>query len=420
MVLPFEFQFPIHDVIKVDPTSNEYIIRASIQLIYQFEFLQWNSSDAHSRYHRINQLILSKTTLQSLYLPDIFSIDEELVTFQLEHESARLMEHGRMLWTRRGLFTIQSAIDVTYYPFDHQYMYLTLFHRQKAFKLQYEEVNLDRMVPSHVARTSNLWKTLFNTVTDGTNETDASNQTLPTVRSLHQTILSRGWFVKILTIEPKQGNDSLDNLTIIIYLQRRREPHIYTSILPSLFLSVFIFIYYFSSIESHQRLIMSLAHVFATLLFIIYLDRKIAAEQLAYTPILIKYLSMLFLIEILSLFFDHVIHSIYYGGIHFVSHWLNKDVKEEGQGPALISHVSLLPSDFHGSTLDSHHGTDALLKQLIEREESSKYEDYQREQWHKHARLSECLCCWFFFAIILLAFLSMFFIVPSLTRTPLN
>ena len=58
MILPFEFQFPIHDMIKVDATSNEFRVRASIQLIYQFEFLQWNSTDVHSRYYRIDQLIL--------------------------------------------------------------------------------------------------------------------------------------------------------------------------------------------------------------------------------------------------------------------------------------------------------------------------------------------------------------------------
>ena len=418
-ILPFEFHFPIHDMVKVDAITNEYIVRASIQLIYQFEFLQWNSSDIHSRYYHIDQLILSKSTLQALYLPDIYSIDEELITFQLEHESARLMDNGRMIWTRRGLFTIQSSIDFTYYPFDHQYMYLTFFHRQKTFKLQYQEVNIDRMISSQFARTSNLWKTLFSTTMEGTNQTELYNHSFTTVPPLHQTVLSRGWFVKILTIEPKQDNDTLDNLTIIIYLQRRREPHIYTTILPTLFLSVFIFIYYFSSIESHQRLIMTLSHILGTLLFINYLDRKISADQLPYTPMLIKYLSMVFLIEILSLFFDHIIHSIYYGGIHFVSHWLNKDEKQEHQTPALLSHVALLPTDFHGSNLDAHHGTDAFLKQLIQREETNKHEDYQREQWHKHARLSECLCCWFFFAIILLGFLSMFFILPSLTNTQL-
>ena len=37
-------------------------------------------------------------------------------------------------------------------------MYLTFFHRQKAFKLQYQEVNIDHLVSSHVARSSNLWE----------------------------------------------------------------------------------------------------------------------------------------------------------------------------------------------------------------------------------------------------------------------
>ena len=158
---------------------------------------------------------------------------------------------------------------------------------------------------------------------------------------------------------------------------------------------------------------MTLTHILATLLFIIHLDRKILAEQLSYSPILLKYLSMLFIIEILSLFFDHIIHSIYYGGIHFAAHWLNKHTKNDNS-PARLSRVTLLSPDLHTSSLDSR-GPDAFLKQVIEREESTKFEDHQRQQWRKHARLSECLCCWFFLTIVIIVFISMFFILPTLT-----
>ncbi|CAF4100573.1 unnamed protein product, partial [Adineta steineri] len=58
--------------------------------------------------------------------------------------------------------------------------------------------------------------------------------------------------------------------------------------------------------------------------------------------------------------------------------------------------------------------TDILMKQLIEREESLKFEDHERYQWRKRARLSECLCCWFFLAIIIAAAICIFLIVPTL------
>ena len=415
-ILPFEFHFPIHDILKVDGATNEYLIRASVQLIYQFEFLRWNSNDtSHTRFHQIDELPLSKSTLQSLWLPDIYSVDDDLISFHLEHESARISSDGRMTWTRRGLFTILSTIDLTYYPFDHQYLRITMFHRQRTFKLQYHDTRFDSNIETSLSRSSNLWSTLFHPQPRDTNDTQSSNHSTPLLSpvSSEKAILSRGWFVRVLGVEPKQENDSLDNLTVTVYLQRRREPHIYTTILPTLFLSVFIFIFYFSSIETHQRLIMTLSHILATLLFIIHLDRKVAAEQLSYSPILLKYLSMLFIIEILSLFFDHIIHSIYYGGIHFASHWLNKHTKNE-DSPARLSRVTLLSPDLHPSSLDSH-GPEAFLKQVIEREESTKFEDHQRQQWRKHARLSECLCCWFFLTIVIIVFLSMFFILPTLT-----
>ncbi|CAF4337948.1 unnamed protein product, partial [Adineta steineri] len=37
--LPFELQFPIHDIIKIDGATNEIVIRATIRMDYQFEFL---------------------------------------------------------------------------------------------------------------------------------------------------------------------------------------------------------------------------------------------------------------------------------------------------------------------------------------------------------------------------------------------
>jgi hypothetical protein len=54
------------------------------------------------------------------------------------------------------------------------------------------------------------------------------------------------------------------------------------------------------------------------------------------------------------------------------------------------------------------------MKQLIEREESLKFEDYQRYQWRKQARLSECICCWFFLIIVIVLFISIFFILPTI------
>src|SRR5271163_937885 len=117
-ILPFKIQFPIHDIIKVDGSTNEFLFRATIQLDYQFEFLHWDSNDTRNRYHDIDQIILTKLILQSLWLPDINLPDDDLITFNIEHESAKINRDGLITWIRRGLFKIISPIDLTYYPFD--------------------------------------------------------------------------------------------------------------------------------------------------------------------------------------------------------------------------------------------------------------------------------------------------------------
>ncbi len=60
------------------------------------------------------------------------------------------------------------------------------------------------------------------------------------------------------------------------------------------------------------------------------------------------------------------------------------------------------------------------MKQLIQREESLKIEDYQRYQWRKQARLSECICCWFFLIIIIIVFLLTFFILPTISLSKMT
>jgi hypothetical protein len=157
---------------------------------------------------------------------------------------------------------------------------------------------------------------------------------------------------------------------------------------------------------------MGLLNILATLTFTIHLDNKISAEQLSYTPLIIRYLSIILLIEVLSLFFDHIIHSIYYGGLHFISNWLRKKQNYETQ-PARLSRVKLLTRGLPSQSVGNDGGSDLLMKQLIEREESLKIEDYQRYQWHKQARLSECLCCSFFLIIVIVVFIFMFFILPT-------
>ena len=404
LALPFELQFPVHEIVKIDGSTNEFLFRASLRLNYQLEYLHWDSNDTRNRYHQIDEVILPRTVLQSLWLPDIHLTDEESLSFVIEHESARINRHGHVTWIRRGLFTIVSSIDLTFYPFDRQYLRINLRNQQRTFRLQYPETNSSKKILSSSARSFNLWSRLFNYP-----ELNSStiSLTLQLNNQTNQSILSRGWFVRILGIEPKIDNGSLDNLNLYILLQRRREAHIYTTILPILFFSALIFIFYFSSIESYQRLIVNLLNILATLFFLIYLDRKISAEQLSYTPLILRYLSIIFIIEILSLFFDHIIHSIYYGGIHFVSSWLRKQDKYTAPTPRL-SHARLFAREFP----EDH--SELLMKQLIEREETLKIEDYQRYQWRKQARLSECLCCWFFLIIIIVIFISIFFIFPTI------
>jgi hypothetical protein len=281
-------------------------------------------------------------------------------------------------------------------------------NKQKIFKLHYQENNNSKM-NTNLSRSINIWAQLFPNF-----EKFNINENISFIyQTDNQTIISRGWFVRILGIEPKLQNGSLEDINIYILIQRRRESHIYTIILPTLFFSVFIFIYYFSSIESYQRLVVNLLHILGTLIFIIYLDKKISAEQLSYTPLIIRYLSIIFLIEILSLFFDHIIHSVYYGGLHFVRNWLYKNNKYDPQ-PARLSHVKFLTRNEHDD------GADILMKQLIQREESLKIEDYQRYQWRKQARLSECICCWFFLIIIIIVFLLTFFILPTISLSKMT
>jgi hypothetical protein len=407
-IIPFEFHFPIHDIVRVDASTNECIIRASLQLIYRFEFLQWNSTDNQSRYYRVNELVLREATLQSLWLPDIYSVDEDRISFHIEHELARINSHGHMTWTRRGLFTIQSSIDLTYYPFDHHYLHIILHHRQKTFNLFYQSSSNSWMNTTNARRMATSTD-FIETNFDMNNQTQVSTDIL-----MNQLILSRGWFVRLLRIDAKVNNENLNNLTLLIDIQRRREPHIYTTILPSLFLSMFVFIFYFSSIETHQRLLMTLTHILATILFINYVDRRISAEQLSYSPILIKYLSMLFLIEILSLLFDHFIHAIYYGSIDFIVSWLDNRTDDDENSSARLSRITSLTSDMHDEHID-RQDADTFLKQFIEREQTTNMHVHQQQQWHKHARLGECLCCGFFFGLIVLGFTSMMFILPQLS-----
>ncbi|CAF0783259.1 unnamed protein product [Rotaria sordida] len=409
-IIPFKVQFPIHDIIKVDSSTNEYIFRATIEINYQFEFLHWNSNDTHNRYYDIDEIILTKTILQSLWLPDIHLKDEEFILFNIEHESAKITRNGYIIWIRRGLFTIISLIDLTYYPFDHQYIRIKMYNKQKTFKLQYEKNNMTTKINSYLSRSFNFWTRFFDNTIINSNE----NHSLifHEYNQLMKPILSRGWFVRTFGVESKIDSENLNYLNIYILMHRRRESHIYTTILPTLFFSVFIVIFYFSSIKSYQRLIIGLLHILATLLFIIHLDRKVSAEKLSYTPLIIRYLSIIFLIEILSLFFDHIIHSIYHGGIHFISNWLRKNGKYETQ-PARLSHVKLLTHGLYLNTSENDENTNILMKQLVEREESLKFEDYQQYHWHQQACLSECLCCSFFLIIIIVVFIFIFFILPT-------
>ena len=345
-------------------------------------------------------------------MPDVHFLDEDLVSFHIEHETTKINNHGLVTWIRRGVFKIISSIDLTYYPFDRQYIRIDMYNKQKTFKLQYErKIFLNRH--SHLSRSFNLWTRLFDNTDINFDENNSSNISLlfENHSRIIKPILSRGWFVRLLAIEPRIENENLKQLTIYILIERRRESHIYSTILPTLFFSIFIFIFYFSSIKSYQRLIISLLHSLSTLLFIIHLDQKISAEQLSYTPWIIRYLSIIFLIEILSLFFDHIIHSIYYGGVYFISNWLRKKESYETQ-PARLSCVKLFKQGLQSNNIENKNESDILMQQLIKREESLKLEDYQQYQWHRQARLSECLCCSFFLVIVIIVFIFSFFISP--------
>jgi hypothetical protein len=303
-----------------------------------------------------------------------------------------------------------------------------MHNTQKTFRLQYQKnIQSSSSTPnSHLARSASVWTALFGHTELNVNSTNIPlpiHQNDPTIKSS----TSRGWFVRTIGIEPKintNENGTLDSLTIGVSIQRRRESHIYTIVLPTLYFSFFIFIFYFAPVEAHQRLIIGLLNTFATLLFLLYLDKKISAEQLSHSPLLIQYLTILFMIEALSLFFDHIIHSIFYGGINFLSNWLRKRHKYETQQqqPARLSRVTMLTralnNRLNSNSLENdgqlNGATDILMKQLIEREESLKFEDHERYQWRKRARLSECLCCWFFLAIIIAAAICVFLIVPTL------
>jgi hypothetical protein len=423
-------RFPIHDIIEVDGATNELVIRATIRLDYQFEFLHWDSNDTRSRYHDIDEIVLTKSTLQSLWLPDLKFFDEDSISFNTERELAKINRDGLVTWTRRGLFTIATPIDLTYYPFDRQYIRFNMYNTQKTFKLQYQK-NIHSLSPTtnlHLGRSANsVWTALFGSTELNVNA--STNIPLPIQQNEQslKTSTSRGWFVRTIDIEPRLNsneNGSLDNLAVVLTIQRRRESHIYTIILPTLFFSFFIFIFYFAPVEAHQRLIIGLLNTFATLIFLIYIDKKISGEQLSHSPLLIQYLTILFMIEALSLFFDHIIHSIFYGGINFVSNWIRKRHKYETQQqqPARLSRVTMLTralnNRLNSNSLEtdgqSNGPTDVLMKQLIEREESLKFEDHERYQWRKRARLSECLCCWFFLAIVIAAAICIFLIVPTL------
>lgn len=337
----------------------------------------------------------------------------------MEHESAKITRDGQITWIRRGLFTVASPIDLTYYPFDYQYIRIDLDNKEKTFKLQHEKSNNVSKSNSHLSRTLNLWTRLFGN-TDSNSSHSFNNKSLMFQENdlLIKPILLRGWFIRTLGMESKVDNENTDHISIYILIQRRREPHIYTTVLPTLFFSVFIFVFYFSSIKSYQRLVIGLLHSFAILIFIVHLDTKISAEQLSYTPLIIRYLSIIFLVEILSLFFDHIIHSIYYGGIHIVSNWLRK-TDNEAQPPRL-SRVKLLTHGLNFTNGETDEGANVLMKQLIEREETLKFEDFQSYQWHRQACFSECLCCSFFLVIIVIVFIFTFFIIPSLSLSKMT
>jgi hypothetical protein len=242
-------RFPIHDIIEVDGATNELVIRATIRLDYQFEFLHWDSNDTRSRYHDIDEIVLTKSTLQSLWLPDLKFFDEDSISFNTERELAKINRDGLVTWTRRGLFTIATPIDLTYYPFDRQYIRFNMYNTQKTFKLQYQK-NIHSLSPTtnlHLGRSANsVWTALFGSTELNVNA--STNIPLPIQQNEQslKTSTSRGWFVRTIDIEPRLNaneNGSLDNLAVVLTIQRRRESHIYTIILPTLFFH-FLFLFF--------------------------------------------------------------------------------------------------------------------------------------------------------------------------------
>ncbi|CAF1028531.1 unnamed protein product, partial [Didymodactylos carnosus] len=455
--LIFDIEFPVHDILKVDATTNEITFRAALTLNYQFEsnsirdnnalpyeFLSWDSNNTQSRYYQIDDITLTPATLNSLWLPEM-KFDDERVQFNVEREIAKINREGLVRWTRRGTFTVASIIDLQYYPFDKHSINLNLHNTQKSFKLQYRRLFASANGQLN-ARTS-VWNTLFGSMTGiKNNENETSSTTSGTINYIKTS--SRGWFITNIQIQPKiiNENSSVDDLLLSLSIQRRRETHIFTIIVPCLFFSFFIFIFYFQPVEAHQRLIIGVLNSLATLTFYLHLDYKIEAQQLTTSPLILQFLTILFMIEAISLFFDHIIHSIFYGGINFVSQWLrrnrHKSRNYDTQHPARLSRVTVLSRalneklrgsnvnggngtngnrmslEYGDTTLINHHqqSTDvnSILKQLFEREENLKLEDNERYQWRKRARLSECLCCWFFFAIVIAAAICVFAVIPSI------
>lgn len=349
--------FSIEEIVELSGVKNEVIVRVKVDLEFELDFLRWNSSMEEIRFRQ--------SDLDVLIFPDVLSFDEDLVTMKIERETARLNRTGKLIWRRLVQLKICSTIDLTFYPFDRHLFQIDLKNQENIFKLDFR---------------SNF----------STN---------------NETRLSRAFFTKILSIEATSNGENLDFITVKILVQRRREIFLSTIVLPIFFLSTFVFIFYFSSIETNQRLIMNFLHILATIVFIVDLDRKIELEKLEKTPIVVQYLSILFIVEILSLFFDHVIHSIFYGGIHFVSYWFQD--KSQNDSTAVLARVTSLNNDFQNSN-------DFILKQIFERESNDNEQTSRRDQWKKQARFSECLCATFFFLVILFTFIFAFFFLPKL------
>ncbi|CAF4420165.1 unnamed protein product, partial [Didymodactylos carnosus] len=183
--LIFDIEFPIHDILKVDATTNEITFRASLTLNYQFEsnsigsnpspyeFLSWDSNNTQSRYYQIDDITLTPATLNSLWLPEM-KFDDEHVQFNIEQEIAKINREGLVRWTRRGTFTIASVIDLQYYPFDKHSFNLNLHNTQKSFKLQYRRSFASTGGGQLNGRIS-VWNALFGSTTDTKNNENVSS-----------------------------------------------------------------------------------------------------------------------------------------------------------------------------------------------------------------------------------------------------